>query len=72
MESAHIYPVDEVLKHFSVSESKGLSSKEVKKLQETYGPNGKLTYTSYFACWMFEVFSYGFIINTSKCEICVA
>lgn len=41
MEAAHTFPVDEVLKHFNVVESKGLSAGQVKKLQETYGPNGE-------------------------------
>lgn len=41
MEGAHTFPVNEVLGHFNVLESKGLSLEQVKKLQETYGPNGE-------------------------------
>lgn len=44
MEAAHTYSVAEVLKHLNVSETKGLSSEEVKKLQETHGPNGELDF----------------------------
>ena len=42
MEAAHTFPVEEVSKHLNVLESKGLTSEQVQKLQETYGPNGEL------------------------------
>ena len=40
MDLAHTRPAPEVLEHFSVSESEGLSRGEVAKGQEKYGPNG--------------------------------
>lgn len=42
MEAAHTYSVSQVLKHLNVSETKGLSSEQVEKLQEIHGPNGKV------------------------------
>uniref|UniRef100_H2ZU49 Calcium-transporting ATPase n=1 Tax=Latimeria chalumnae TaxID=7897 RepID=H2ZU49_LATCH len=40
MEKAHMKSVEEVLAHFGVNESTGLSSEQVKKARETSGPNG--------------------------------
>lgn len=42
MELAHTLPASEVLDHFSVSETKGLSLEELSLAQQKYGPNGKL------------------------------
>ena len=42
MEGAHTFSVPEVLEHLNVSEAKGLSSEQVKILQEKYGPNGEI------------------------------
>nr|XP_014353402.1 PREDICTED: sarcoplasmic/endoplasmic reticulum calcium ATPase 2-like [Latimeria chalumnae] len=39
MEKAHMKSVEEVLAHFGVNESTGLSSEQVKKARETSGPN---------------------------------
>ena len=43
MELAHTLPASEVLDHFSVSETKGLSLEELSLAQQKYGPNGKLS-----------------------------
>ena len=43
MELAHTLPASEVLDHFSVSETKGLSLEELALAQQKYGPNGKLS-----------------------------
>ena len=40
MDLAHTRSVEEVLEHFSVDESIGLTLDEVKLNQEKYGPNG--------------------------------
>jgi len=42
MELAHTLPASEVLDHFSVNETKGLSLEELSLAQQKYGPNGKL------------------------------
>lgn len=39
MELAHTLPASEVLDHFSVSETKGLSLEELSLAQQKYGPN---------------------------------
>ena len=36
-----MYPASDVLDHFSVSETKGLSLEELSLSQEKYGPNGR-------------------------------
>uniref|UniRef100_A0A8C6M3J9 Calcium-transporting ATPase n=1 Tax=Nothobranchius furzeri TaxID=105023 RepID=A0A8C6M3J9_NOTFU len=41
MDNAHTKTVEEVFSFFNVNESTGLSSEEVKKQRERYGPNGK-------------------------------
>ncbi|TKC50259.1 hypothetical protein EI555_000752, partial [Monodon monoceros] len=41
MENAHTKTVEEVLGHFGVNESTGLSLEQVKKLKERWGSNGK-------------------------------
>lgn len=41
MEDAHMKSVDEVVKYFSVDPERGLSTDQVKRNQEKYGPNGK-------------------------------
>lgn len=41
MELAHTLPASEVLDHFSVDETKGLSLEELSSAQKKYGPNGK-------------------------------
>jgi hypothetical protein len=42
MENAHTKTVEEVLGHFGVNESTGLSLEQVKKLKERWGSNGRL------------------------------
>jgi hypothetical protein len=42
MDDAFIRPVPEILKHFQVSESKGLSAKAVEAQRQKFGPNGEL------------------------------
>lgn len=42
MENAHCKSTEEVLQHFKVDESTGLSDDQVKRALEKYGPNGKL------------------------------
>lgn len=42
MENAHTKTVEEVLGHFGVNESTGLSLEQVKKLKERWGSNGKV------------------------------
>ncbi|XP_075051073.1 sarcoplasmic/endoplasmic reticulum calcium ATPase 3 [Mixophyes fleayi] len=39
MDSAHAKPVSEVLRHFEVNESCGLSSEQVRRSRDKYGPN---------------------------------
>ncbi|XP_043940121.1 sarcoplasmic/endoplasmic reticulum calcium ATPase 2-like [Protopterus annectens] len=39
MENAHTKTVEEVLSHFGVNETTGLSSEQVKRLKEKWGPN---------------------------------
>ncbi|XP_075708971.1 sarcoplasmic/endoplasmic reticulum calcium ATPase 3 [Rhinoderma darwinii] len=39
MDSAHAKPVSEVLRHFQVNESCGLSAEQVRRNREKYGPN---------------------------------
>lgn len=41
MENAHTKTVEEVLGHFGVNESTGLSLEQVKKLKERWGSNGR-------------------------------
>lgn len=41
MDNGHTKTVEEVYSFFNVNESTGLSSEEVKKQRERYGPNGK-------------------------------
>lgn len=41
MENAHTKTVEEVLGHFGVNESTGLSLDQVKKLKERWGSNGR-------------------------------
>lgn len=41
MDNAHTKTVEEVYNFFSVNESTGLGSEQVKKQRERYGPNGK-------------------------------
>ena len=41
MELAHTLPASEVLDHFSVDETEGLSLEELTVAQKKYGPNGK-------------------------------
>lgn len=41
MELAHTLPASEVLDHFSVDETKGLSLEKLSSAQKKYGPNGK-------------------------------
>uniref|UniRef100_A0A5F4WM75 Cation-transporting P-type ATPase N-terminal domain-containing protein n=1 Tax=Callithrix jacchus TaxID=9483 RepID=A0A5F4WM75_CALJA len=41
MENAHTKTVEEVLDHFGVNESTGLSLEQVKKLKERWGSNEK-------------------------------
>lgn len=41
MENAHTKTVEEVLAHFGVNESTGLSLEQVKKLKERWGSNGR-------------------------------
>lgn len=41
MDDAHSQSVDEVLGYFGTDPDKGLSSDQVKRNQEKYGPNGK-------------------------------
>uniref|UniRef100_A0A2K6FLW0 ATPase sarcoplasmic/endoplasmic reticulum Ca2+ transporting 2 n=1 Tax=Propithecus coquereli TaxID=379532 RepID=A0A2K6FLW0_PROCO len=41
MENAHTKTVEEVLGHFGVNESTGLSLEQVKKLKEKWGSNGR-------------------------------
>lgn len=41
MEDAHIKTVDEVVNYFSTDSERGLTTDQVKKYQEKYGPNGK-------------------------------
>lgn len=43
MDDAFVRPVQDVLKHFQVSESKGLSTKAVEAQREQFGPNGGLS-----------------------------
>nr|DBA33357.1 TPA: hypothetical protein GDO54_001052 [Pyxicephalus adspersus] len=40
MDSAHSKPVSEVLRHFEVNENCGVSSEQVRRSREKYGPNG--------------------------------
>ncbi len=40
MDDAFVRSPSEVLKHFKVSEDRGLSSERVKTQRETFGPNG--------------------------------
>jgi hypothetical protein len=40
MDDAFVRSVSEVLKHFHVSESRGLSGEKVKSQREKFGPNG--------------------------------
>ena len=42
MEDAFSKKYEEILEHFGVSESLGLSQEEVKRNREKYGPNGSL------------------------------
>lgn len=41
MDDAHSKSVEEVLGYFATDPDKGLSSDQVKRNQEKYGPNGK-------------------------------
>lgn len=41
MDDAHAKSVEEVLNHFGTDLERGLSSDQVKRNQEKYGPNGK-------------------------------
>ena len=41
MEAAHMKSVDELLKHFNVSDTDGLSQEAVEESLEKYGLNGK-------------------------------
>lgn len=41
MEDAHAKSVDEILNYFGTNEDKGLTSDQVKRNQEKYGPNGE-------------------------------
>lgn len=40
MDDAFVRPVQDILKHFQVSESKGLSAKGVEAQRKQFGPNG--------------------------------
>ena len=42
MEDGHAKTVDEVLNYFSTDPERGLSTDQVKRYQEKYGPNGEL------------------------------
>jgi hypothetical protein len=44
MDDAYVRSPSEVLKHFQVSENRGLSSGRVKAQRETFGPNGTWIY----------------------------
>lgn len=48
MEDGHAKSVEEVIKYFNVDPERGLSADQVKRNQEKYGPNGKLTISFYF------------------------
>lgn len=50
MESAHTFATEEVLGHFAVEESVGLSQEQVKRGQEKYGPNGEYD-LAYLLLW---------------------
>lgn len=43
MEDGHIKTVDEVQNYFGTDAERGLSPEQVKRSQEKYGLNGKLT-----------------------------
>lgn len=55
MELAHTLPASEVLDHFSVSETKGLSLEELSLAQQKYGPNGKLNILQLYRFNAFDV-----------------
>uniref|UniRef100_A0A8C2PS10 Cation-transporting P-type ATPase N-terminal domain-containing protein n=1 Tax=Cyprinus carpio TaxID=7962 RepID=A0A8C2PS10_CYPCA len=49
MENAHTKTVEEVLGHFGVNESTGLSLEQVKKLKERWGSNETLCNFTYIS-----------------------
>lgn len=62
MEDGHAKTVDEVLNYFGTDSEKGLSSDQVKRNQERYGPNGKWSDDSQTPSILFFNF-----INTFVC-----
>lgn len=48
MEDAHAKTLEEVVDYFNVDPERGLSSDQVKRNQEKYGPNGKRFYLFFY------------------------
>lgn len=50
MEDGHAKTVDEVLNYFGTDIERGLSTDQIKRNQEKYGPNGEQHSCSYKLC----------------------
>lgn len=67
MDNTHTKTVEEVLGHFSVNESTGVSSEQLRKSREKWGPNGRPTSTFHSPPLNTNVMCPNLLSNTGQC-----